>query len=126
MQNNKKKAQKEKLIAFMLSLSAVVVVLPVLAILYFLITKGSYGLRWSFLTQVPRHGMQEGGTMPALVGTLYLVAGTLAFAVPVGILAAVYLTECAGRNAFTRLVRLAIFNLAGVPSAFFSAMERNR
>jgi len=119
MQGSRKKMQKEKVISVMLGISAIIVVIPILAIVYFLITKGWMGLSWSFLTQSPRHGMREGGTMPALVGTFYLVAGTLVFAVPIGVLAAVYLTECAGRNMFTRLVRLAIFNLAGVPSIVY-------
>ncbi|HEY3298235.1 MAG TPA: phosphate ABC transporter permease PstA [Armatimonadota bacterium] len=119
MQSSKKKMRNEKIVAFLLSLSAVMVVLPVIAIVYFLLSKGYSGLSWSFLTQMPRDGMQAGGVMPALVGTLYLLVGTLVFAVPMGILAAVYLTECAGRNLFTRLVRLSIFNLAGVPSIVY-------
>jgi phosphate transport system permease protein len=119
MQSSKQKLRKEKIVSVLLSLSAFVVVLPVLAIIYFLVSKGWEGLSWSFLTQAPRNGMQEGGVMPALMGTLYLLAGTLIFAVPIGILAAVYLTEVAGENSFTRLVKLSIFNLAGVPSIVY-------
>ena len=58
----------------------------------------------------------EGGIWPALIGTIYLVVVALAAAAPVGVLAAVYLNEYATENWFTRLVNLAVINLAGVPS----------
>ncbi len=113
------KLRKQKIVFALLSLSALAVVAPVVAIVYFLISKGGPALSWTFLTQMPRHGMREGGIMPAIVGTLLLMAGTLVFAVPVGVLAAVYLTEYAHKNALTRLIRLAIVNLAGVPSIVY-------
>ncbi|MHB0912994.1 MAG: phosphate ABC transporter permease PstA [Armatimonadota bacterium] len=113
------RARTQKIMQGVLSASAVAVVLPVLAVIYFLISKGAPGLSWSFLTEMPRNGMTEGGIMPAIVGTLYLVAGTVVFAVPVGVFSAVYLAEYAQKNAFTRIVRLAIVNLAGVPSIVY-------
>jgi len=113
------KARKQKIVFGLLSLSALVVVLPVAAIVFFLIAKGGPAMSWSFLTQMPRNGMREGGILSAIVGTVYLLAGTLIFAVPVGIFAAIYLTEYAPANNFTRTIRLAIVNLAGVPSIVF-------
>lgn len=114
-----KKARKQKIVFTLLGLSTLIVVIPVVAIIYFLVVKGAPAMSWSFLTQMPRDGMREGGIMPALVGTIYLLVGTVAFAVPIGIMAAIYLSEYAGSNVFTRVIRLAIVNLAGVPSIVF-------
>ena len=102
-----------------MTLSGLVVVLPALAVVYFLLVNGAPAISWSFLTEMPRSGMREGGIKPAIVGTLYLLAGTLLFAVPIGILAAIYLTEYAPANKLTRMIRLAIVNLAGVPSIVY-------
>jgi phosphate transport system permease protein len=99
--------------------SAVLVVVPIVFIAYYLLAKGVTAISWSFLTQNPRMGMRAGGIYPALMGTLYLLAGTFAFALPMGVFSAIYLSEYARRNAYTRLIRLAIINLAGVPSVVY-------
>jgi len=103
----------------LLRLSMVAIVVPVLLVVYFVFLGGLPALSWEFLTQMPRNGMIEGGIMPAIVGTLYLVVGTMAIAVPLGVLSAVYLSEYAHRGPLLRLVRLAIANLAGVPSVVY-------
>jgi len=113
------KAQREKIAFTILGLSIIIVIIPVLAIIYFLAVNGAGAISWSFLTQMPKNGMTEGGILPAIVGTLYLLVGTLVFAVPVGIFAAIYLTEYAPKNTLTRIIRLAIVNLAGVPSIVY-------
>jgi len=84
-----------------------------------IVVHGIPALSWEFLTSKPRHGGSEGGILPAIVGTLCLVAGTIAFALPLGMASAIYLSEYAGDGRFTRLVRLAIVTLAGVPSIVF-------
>ncbi|MDO8585618.1 MAG: phosphate ABC transporter permease PstA [Armatimonadota bacterium] len=109
----------ERFIYSLLAISALVVVAPVILIVYFLISRGGAGMTWEFFTSPPRNHMTEGGVFPAIVGTLYLMTGTLVFSVPVGILAAIYLTEYAKQGPFVRAVRLAIVNLAGVPSIVF-------
>jgi phosphate transport system permease protein len=63
--------------------------------------------------------MREGGIFPAIVGTFFLTIGTAIFSVPLGIAAAVYLSEYASNNKWTRLIRLAIVNLAGIPSVVY-------
>ncbi|MEN6520555.1 MAG: phosphate ABC transporter permease PstA [Armatimonadota bacterium] len=110
---------KEKVIYWLLGLSTLAIVLPVLAILYFLISLGASAISWEFLTAVPRNGMTEGGIMPAIVGTFYLVIGTIVVAVPLGVMAAVYLSEYAGSGWFVRIIRLSLTNLAGVPSVVY-------
>lgn len=100
--------------AFMLM--AVSLVTPVVLILGYLFYKASPALSWSFLTDNPINGMTAGGIWAPLVGTFFLVLISLLIAAPIGILAGVYLNEYARDNWFTRLINLAVVNLAGVPS----------
>lgn len=117
MRVNPYKTQK---IAFsLLFISTLLVILPVVFIIYFIIKEGWAAISWEFLSAMPRMGMREGGIFPAIVGTIYLVLGTLVFALPLGVLSAIYLTEYARDNLLTRLVNLAIVNLAGVPSVVY-------
>ncbi len=97
-------------------------VLVVAAIVANLVWEGAGALSWEFLTSAPRKSGAEGGIGPAIVGTLCLVAGTLVVALPLGMGAAIYLSEYAGRGRFTEWVRLAIFTLAGVPSIVFGLL----
>ena len=91
-------------------------ILPVVIILGTLIYKGGPVLSIDFLFTYPVNGMTAGGIFPALLGTVWLVAVALLFSVPLGIAAALYLSEYAPDNWFTRLINLCIINLAGVPS----------
>lgn len=109
----------ERIAFTLLLLATVLVVLPVIWIVFIIFQKGLSGISWEFLTAIPRNGMREGGIFPAIVGTVYLVFGTLLFALPLGVLCAIYLTEYAKDNLLTRLVKLAIVNLAGVPSVVY-------
>ena len=103
----------------MLALITAIAVAPVIAILVYLVVKGGPALTPEFLTSMPRQGMKAGGIFPAIVGTFYLVLGTVIFSVPIGTLAAVYLTEYATQGRLTRAIRLAIANMAGVPSVVY-------
>ena len=102
-----------------LTLVTAVVVLPILLVVGYVVVQGAPGLSWEFLSAMPRGGMREGGILPAIVGTLWLTAGTAVFAVPLGVAMAIYLAEYAADNTFTRLVRLSIINLAGIPSVVY-------
>jgi phosphate transport system permease protein len=113
---NLRNRRTEQLVKILLLLMTVVLVLPVIIILSVLIAKGAPAISWEFLTQDPTNGMTEGGIFPALVGTVWLVAVALLISVPIGVAAAVYLSEYAPDNWLTRLINLAIINLAGVPS----------
>jgi phosphate transport system permease protein len=96
-----------------------VIVAPVLLVVFYLLWKGAHAVTWTFLTQPPMNGMREGGIFTPLVGTLYLSAGTMVISVPLGVLAAVYLHEFARPGPLVRLIRLALTNLAGVPSVVY-------
>ena len=95
------------------------IVLVVAYIIIDIVVKGVPAIRWSFLAEAPRRSGAEGGIFPAIVGTLYLMAGTIAVALPLGMASAIYLSEYARQGRFTRAVRLAIITLAGVPSIVF-------
>lgn len=109
-----KKVQRLFRILFMLMTG--LLILPVLIILGLLIDKGGSVLSIDFLFTAPTEGMTAGGIFPALLGTVWLVAVALLISVPIGVAAAIYLSEYAGENWFTRVINLAIINLAGVPS----------
>jgi phosphate transport system permease protein len=91
-------------------------IIPVVIVLGVLIVRGSPAVSWAFLTEDPTNGMTAGGIFPALFGTICIVIVALIASVPVGVAAAVYLSEYAPNNWFTRVINLAIINLAGVPS----------
>ncbi len=112
----RRKQWVERLIYLVLLLTTSVLVLPPLAIFAYLVVKAWPVLSWSFITQNPTNYMTAGGIWAPLVGTFYLVLFSLAIAAPIGILAGVYLNEYASENWLTRIVNLAVINLAGVPS----------
>jgi phosphate transport system permease protein len=102
-----------------LTLATVITVTPVLFIIIYTAVKGGGSLSWDFLVQFPSQAGRAGGILPAIIGTFYLMLGTLVFALPIGVMAGIYLTEYARDNWLTRLINLAIINLAGVPSIVF-------
>jgi len=106
----------ETLFRILFMVMAGLLILPVLIILTTLVAKGGSMISWEFLFSNPTNGMTEGGIFPALLGTVWLVGVALVISVPVGVAAAVYLSEYAPDNWFTRAINLAIINLAGVPS----------
>ena len=113
---NMQNRRREALVRILFMLMTLLLIVPVLLILGTLIWKGGPAISWEFLFADPIDGMTAGGIFPALVGTIWLVAGALLVSVPLGVAAALYLSEFAPDNWFTRLINLAIINLAGVPS----------
>ena len=103
----------------LLGLTALVVVIPILLVVGTIVARGIGAVDWEFLTAMPRDGMKAGGIFPAIVGTLILTLGTALAAIPVGVGGAVYLSEYARDTWLTRAIRLAIINLAGIPSVVY-------
>jgi len=102
-----------------MSLVAVLTVTPIVAVVIYILVLGLPAISWEFLTAMPSNGMRSGGILPAIIGTFYLTLGTAVFSVPLGIGAAIYLSEYARDTRFTRLIRIAIINLAGIPSVVY-------
>jgi len=97
-------------------LMAVAMIIPLVAIVGYLVLRAWPSLSLEFVLDVPRKGMTQGGIWPAFVGTVYLVVISLAVSAPIGVMAAVYLNEYAKDNWLNRTINLAVINLAGVPS----------
>ena len=113
---NVRNRKTERLFRMLFLLMTLLLIIPVLLILGMLVYKGGPALSMDFLFTNPTDGMTAGGIYPALIGTIWLVSVALLISVPIGIAAALYLSEYAKDNLLTRLINLAIINLAGVPS----------
>lgn len=109
----------EKLGFSLLTLMTFLTIIPIVGVVIYIIVQGAPAMSWEFITGFPRDGMREGGILPAIIGTFYLTLGTAIFSVPLGVAAAIYLAEYAPENKLTRLIRLAIINLAGIPSVVY-------
>jgi phosphate transport system permease protein len=109
----------EKIAFALLSLAALTVAGFVLIILGYIIYNGYGAISIGFLTEMPRNMMTQGGIYPAIVGTVILIIGSMAVALPMGIMVAIYLNEYAVENRTTWLIEMAINNLAGTPSVVF-------
>jgi len=107
---------REHVLVAVLGMATALLILPLLAIIGLLVVKGFPALSLEFLFSAPAAGMTAGGIFPAIVGTLWLVGVSLLVAAPIGVLAGIYLNEYAGDTWVTRIIHLAIVNLAGVPS----------
>ena len=107
-------------ISFMLFRSATLINAAALLIVgYFVVSRGAGSISWSFLTEPPSDSMTGGGIMPCIIGTFYLAAGAILFAMPVGLATAIYLNEYARKGRLLRIIRFGINTLAGVPSIVF-------
>jgi phosphate transport system permease protein len=112
--------QTSQKIAFaLLTVLAVLVVIPIVLVVVYIIVQGFGAINWEFLTDFPRNGMKEGGIFPAIVGTVVLTFVTAVVSIPISVGAAVYLAEYARDTWLTRAIRLAIINLAGIPSVVY-------
>lgn len=112
--------QTSQKIAFaLITFAAIVVVVPIVLVVVYIVAQGIRAISWEFISGFPRSGMREGGILPAVIGTVVLTFGTAIAAIPLGVGAATYLAEYARDNWLTRAIRLAIINLAGIPSVVY-------
>jgi phosphate transport system permease protein len=115
--------KKKKIIQFVgfmaLRVCLYLVLAALLIFLYDISKKGGPAISWEFLSKMPRRGMTEGGIFPAIYGTFLVTMVTALLAVPMGLFAAIYLNEYAKQTRLTRLIRLSIRNLSGVPSIVY-------
>jgi len=109
----------QRLMFLLISAATAATVLPIVFVVGYIAWLGLPAISVEFLTALPREGMRAGGILPAIVGTVYLTLGTGLIAVPLGVAAGIYLAEYAKDNQFTRAIRIAIINLAGIPSVVY-------
>ena len=103
----------------LLVLASLLVVIPILFVIVAIVVRGLPAISLEFIFGMPSDGMKAGGIWPAIVGTLLLTAGTAIVAIPIGVGGAIYLAEYAHDTTLTRAIRLAIVNLAGIPSVVY-------
>jgi phosphate transport system permease protein len=113
------KRQIEKIGFGGLGLISLITILSIVGLILYIIIQGAPAISLDFITKMPEDGMRAGGILPAIVGTLWLTLGTAVFSVPLGIAAAIYLSEYAEDNRLTQIIRLAIINLSGIPSVVY-------
>ncbi len=112
--------KRNQLIAFTIFRAAMYINVLALAIFFgFIALNGISAISWEFLTEHPRKSMTEGGIWPCIVGTVYISLGSILVAFPLGVGTAIYLNEFSGGGKWTRIVRMGIVNLAGVPSIVY-------
>lgn len=104
---------------FLLFSCVVLTVLFLGMIVSFILVRGAGAISWEFLTSVPRKAMTAGGVAPAIVGTFYLILGSILLALPLGLACAIYLCEYGPKSKIVNVIRISINNLAGVPSVVF-------
>lgn len=109
----------EKIIFNVIRVASYTVIASLGFMLIFILKNGISALSWEFITEMPRKEMTEGGIFPAILGTIYLMAGSTIISVPFGIITAIYLTEYAKSPKIVKIIRLGVNNLAGVPSVVF-------
>jgi phosphate transport system permease protein len=114
-----RKKLKQALAFNLFRLVSLLVVSILFVILGFIVSKGIRVINWEFLTSMPKDGMTGGGIFPAIVGTLCLIAGSMLFAFPVGVLSAIYMNEYLKETWLKRFIRTMTNNLAGIPSIVF-------
>jgi phosphate transport system permease protein len=116
---SKTKRRNQNIAIWVLRSMSALVVICLFLILGFIVYKGFGVINWEFLTSMPEDQGTKGGILPAILGTLYLVAGSMLFAFPVGVLSAIYINEYAKDGLLKRFIKLMTNNLAGVPSIVF-------
>lgn len=104
---------------FLLRVCLYLVLAVLLILIYDIGSKGAGSISWEFLSKPPRRGMTEGGIFPAIFGTFLVTIVTAVLAIPLGMFTAIYLNEYARQGRLTRLIRLSIRNLSGVPSIVY-------
>lgn len=114
-----RRQQTQKLAVAVLTGVSAIVIIPIVLVVVFMLVNGAGVINWDFISEAPRDGMTKGGVMPAILGTVILTLGTAIAAIPLAIGAAIYLAEYSSDNRLTRTIRLAIVNLAGIPSIVY-------
>lgn len=110
---------KQQIAFALFKVFGLLVVAILFSILGFIVVNGIQVINWDFLTTAPTDGMTSGGIFPAIIGTVYLIIGSLLFAVPLGVMSAIYTNEYAGKGWIVRFIRMMTNNLAGIPSIVF-------
>jgi len=115
----RKKRRRQKFVFSLFAAMSLTIVLVLFVILGFIVMRGLPAISWDFLTKMPEDGMTKGGIYPAIIGTLYLMLGSMIFAFPIGIMSGIYVNEYSRDGILKRFIKQMTNNLAGIPSIVF-------
>lgn len=115
----RRKRITQTLAFFTFRLMSAIIVMVLIGILGFIIVRGAGAISWDFITKMPSEGMTEGGIMPAIVGTLILILGSMIFAFPIGVMSGIFMNEYLRDGLIKRFINTMTNNLAGIPSIVF-------
>ncbi|MCM1567296.1 MAG: phosphate ABC transporter permease PstA [Candidatus Dehalobacter alkaniphilus] len=110
---------EEKIAKLLLWLFAICTLLVLFSIIAHILINGISGLSWDFITQEPKRMGKEGGIFSIIIGTIYLTVAGIVLATPIGVGAAIYLTEYVKKGRLVQIIRFATEALAAVPSIIF-------
>ncbi len=113
------KKNKERLVFLLFRLSTLIAIAAILTVLFYIFSKGIGVISLKFIISFPKNSFTEGGILPAILGSICLVALASLIAIPIGIGGGIYLSEYSKENTFTELIRLATDTLSGIPSIIF-------
>lgn len=116
---DRKKMRNQNIMFWMARFISYIIIAILILILYFILKRGIGVINWEFFSTMPTDGMTKGGILPAIVGTSYLVAGSMIIAFPIGLLSGIYVNEYAREGKIKQFIKLMTNNLAGVPSIVF-------
>src|SRR5690606_3670755 len=116
---NRRRRNIQKIAFSILGATAALNLLVLVGFLLFIAVQGVSAITVSFLTEMPRNAMTEGGILPTILGTVYLSLGAILVAFPIGVGTAIYLNEFAKDGFWVRMIRQGVVNLAGVPSVVY-------
>ena len=119
MQSDFKKILSQSIAFWTFRILSLAVMGILFSILGFIVVKGIGVVSWDFITKMPEDGMTKGGIYPAIIGTLCLIAGSMLFAFPIGVMSGIYIFEYTKDSWYRRFVQLMTANLSGVPSIVF-------
>lgn len=115
----KQKKRNQSIAFWIFRLLSYSIIAILFIILSFIVVKGVSAISWDFITKGPEDGMTKGGVFPAIIGTLCLVGGSMIFAFPIGVLAAIYMNEYVKEGIIKKIIKQMTNNLAGIPSIVF-------
>jgi len=118
----KLKKIKEHIIYSLLRFCGIFIVCTLAILMFYILSGGISKISWEFLTSFPKNGMMSGGVLPMIIGTLSLMTLTMVIALPIGIFSAIYLVEYSKPGRVSDAIRLAVHNLAGVPSIVYGLL----
>lgn len=116
---DRRKKLQQNIFFWLARIISILIIGILFLILFFILKRGLPVVTWNFFSEMPTEGMTQGGIFPAIVGSIYLVLGSMLFAFPIGVLSGIYVNEYAQEGKLKVFIKMMTNNLAGIPSIVF-------